>query len=65
MFGCGKRSSFLVFPGVLPPVPEWFFYLHPERIYCMVFDHAVNLKIMLFTRKPFLVVVWLSHRTHL
>lgn len=65
MTGCGERSSFLVLPGALPLAPEWVFYLYPERIYCMIFDHALNLKIMLFTEKPFLVVVWLSPRTHL
>lgn len=64
MIGCGERSSFLVLPDVLPPVPEWVFIcIHKE--YCMIFDHAVNLKIMLSTEKPFLVVVLLSPRTHL
>jgi hypothetical protein len=40
--------------------------MHSENtLCCRIFDHTVNPKIVLFTEKKNLVVVWLSPSTYL
>jgi hypothetical protein len=61
--GLSRKKCIWQYPGLLV---ENFNVRH--GICCRIFDHSVNPKIVLFDEKKkklFLVVVWLSLRSHL